>query len=247
MLVDVLLAALALLGAIMIVCGELIGERRKKLRRSIVIGGGFLAAGIAFIATLLQSRYSARIETLTAETRDLVTGGKSFVWVHAQKHPFTSQDEDLFLITAAQGGDDVPAFDVTVEFEKTGQCDGVLSPNPGRGPRDLRRAYFPAVAPQVPTYPIQTFLHPTCDEAFYLANIYTRNRLLHQQTILRKAGEKWEVFSRLTDAETGALLHAFPNSEAISRQKWAANFPSPEGLRKLRESLRAGEVPQPAE
>jgi hypothetical protein len=248
MVLDWTLALLALVGAALALLGQFVPEKRKTLRLLLSGGGGLLAAGVAFFATIQQARYSERIETLTEQTHDLVTGGKSYVWVYAQKYPFTSADKNLFLLAATQGGDLVPAFDVNIEFETTGQCDGVLSTNPGRsGPRDLRRAYFPAVTSKVSMYPIQTFLNPTCDEAFYLATIHTRNRVFTQQTILKKVEGNWKVFVRLIDAETDKLVHAFPSPEAIKAEKWAAPFPSLEDARKLREALRAGRVAEAGE
>lgn len=184
-----------------------------------------------------------RIETLQTETRDLVTGGKSYIWIVAVPYPFTKGDKNLFLLSAAQGGDDVPAFDVNVEFETTGQCDGFQSTSPGRvGPRDLRRAYLPAVTPNVPSYPIQAFLSHTCDEALYVASIRTRNRYLSQQTILKKAESSWKVFTRVVDVETGALVHAHPTLQEVEKQQWAADYPSTEDVRALQKWLRAGEV-----
>lgn len=248
------------------IVGEYLSEKnaRDRRRRRLAVGANFAVALLALSAGGLQlweqaqdkkaaveqeaqrAAYEARIETLQTQTRDLVTGGNSYVWVHAQRYPFTQADKNLFLISAVHGGDVVPAFDVTIEFETTGQCDGVLSPNPGRGPRDLRRVYFPAVTSSMPTYPIQTFLNPSCDEAFYLASIHTRNRFLSQQTLLKNEKGTWTIFSRVVDVETGALVHAYPTLEAVNGQQWASEFPSQKDLRKLRELFRAGEVVKPS-
>lgn len=244
------------------IAAEYLSERKERgsRRRKVVFISNVAVALSTMVAGGLQLReqaqdrkaaleqeaqragYEARIETLQTETRDLVTGGKSYVWIHAAKYPFTKDDKNLFLISAVHAGDRVSAFDVNIEFETTGQCDGFLSPNPGRGPRDLRRVYFPAITSKVPAYPIQSFLNPTCDEAFYVAAIHTRNRFLSQQTILKKTEGSWKVFARVVDVETGVILHAYPTLEAVKRQRWATDFPSGEDIRRLRKSLSAGEV-----
>lgn len=239
---------------------ESAGNRR---RRRMVVGANVAVTICALVAGGLElwgqsqdartaaehatqrAAYEARIETLQTQTRDLVTGGKSYVWVYAQKYPFTHADKNLFLISAVHGGDVVPAFDVTIEFETTGQCDGVLSTNPGRGPRELRRIYFPAITSHLAVYPIQTFLNPTCDDAFYLATIHTRNRLLSQQTLLKNEGSDWIILSRVVDVESGDLVYAYPTLDAVNQQKWATEFPSQKHLRRMRESFRSGEVVNP--
>lgn len=188
-------------------------------------------------STIEQAKYAARIESLSGETRDLVTGGRSYVWLVVA--PVGAQD-GLLPVMAIHGGDEIPAFDVNIRLETTGQCDGVETWTMRKvmmtGINDPRRFYLPAVTPNM-IHPISVRLQPTCNNAYYLAYIYTRNRVLFQQTLLKKVDDSWRFATRLRDLVTGDTLHTAVDRRIAANLTWpkepAANAQLLHALKKL--------------
>jgi hypothetical protein len=194
-------------------------------------------------STIEQAKYAARIESLTGETRDLVTGGKSYVWILLTP---LKNEEGALSMAAIHGGAEIPAFDVNVRFETTGQCDGfetwTMGKVMGTGINNPRRVYLPVATPNM-LHPISVRLQPTCEDAYYFAYIYTRNRVLFQQTLVRKREGTWRVVARLLDLVTGATLHTTPNADIASKEVWPAEPRSNTQLLQVLKRLNEAGVP----
>ncbi len=103
----------------------------------------------------------------------------------------------------------IPAFDVNIFIEPTGKCDEMqrwtMRDVMNTGVNDVRIHYFPAVAPAM-ALSMRVRFEPTCNDAYYLAYIYTRNRVALQQIILSKKDGRWLDGYRVIDVETGNEL-----------------------------------------
>ena len=188
---SLLLPLLILIGALLVLVAEYrLGERPKsrkeKRKRTMILIGSLIVIGAAFFAARDSGIQQGRIETLAMETKALVTGGNSFVWLAAV--PMPAQDE-RFSVFLNHAGDTVPSFDIDIQFQNTGQCDGFPDRTMGNilasGLSNPRNVYIPALSSEsVKFLPIS--LHPTCTDAYYLVLIQTRNRTILQQILLHE-------------------------------------------------------------
>lgn len=235
-------ALIALVSALIVIVAEFIPERRKNWRRTLVVTGGAIGAVFAFLATSEQTKYEAKIETLTTETRDLVTGGDSFAWL-----VFSPAKNDAASVHAriAQGGGKAPAFDVNVWVQRNaGRCDEVepwTQPKVlGTGLNNPRKFYIPAVTPAA-WHPIPVLFQPSCDDAYYLTLIVTRNRTSLQQTMLKKHEGQWRIATRVLDVNTSERLvyHVDPTFGDPKKLVWPSMKAQREALLQQRTELDA--------
>jgi hypothetical protein len=140
------------------------------------------------------------------ETVRQVTGGNSFVVLYLAADP---HEGEFNLIAGHRGETAIPAYDVNIFLEPTGKCDEMQSWTMrdvmATGVNNVRRHYLPAIGPAM-ALSLQVRIKPTCDDSYYLAVTYTRNRVTLQQILLRKTSSGWTQASRVIDPLSGEEL-----------------------------------------
>jgi len=146
------------------------------------------------------------LKTQAQETVRQVTGGNAYVRLILA--PGGRPNE--FMPIVSQGGErSIPAFDVNIAIDETGKCDALqtwtMRDVMATGINSVRRIYFPSVAPAM-ALPLGVLFKPSCDDAYYLVMVYTRNRVTLQQIVLRKSKGTWAQALRVIDPRTNVEL-----------------------------------------
>lgn len=229
------------IGGILILAAEWLDTRKRPslvpefaMPWRVRIFGGVVILIAAFYGAINAGIQQGRVEALTIETRDLLTGGNSSVIIDFITTP---QNRDKIWHFVAQLGDDVPAFDVQIEYTTTGMCDSfgkwtardVLN----TGTNNPRFHYIPAVAPNT-IRPLRGSLEPSCIDSYYQATMNLRNRSLVQQTFIHKdvAREHFRFATRVTDVDTGKIVAERRDPLMPSPLEW----PDLSGMQQVRTS-----------
>lgn len=250
----IVLFVATIVGVLFVVAAEKSEAEGEKIRSVRRTAGTVILAIAGMIGAFLSSNQQGRIETLATDTKALVTGGDSFVWLAASP---LSGDPPLMSLFVLHGGEDVPSFDVDIEFQRTGQCDDfqrhTMRDAMATGQNDPRKAYFPGVAPSgLRMYP--KLITPSCDDAYYLALIQTRNRTLIQQLTLNKQPAQkpsgrnieWQAAVRVVDIDTGEVLKETREMGAGGPIDWPDYSEFTDNIVALRELLEPQEAePEP--
>lgn len=223
---SLLIPSLAFLGALVVLLAEYrFGPNpklpRERRRRQLVLLGSLIVIGTAFFSAWDSGKQQGRIETLATETRALVTGGNSFVWLSVV--PMFIQEEN-FAVLLNHGGDAAPSFDIDIQFQTTGQCDGFPERTMGNilasGLSNPQNMYIPALSSESVRI-LPTTLNPTCDDAYYLVLVQSRNRSTIQQILLNRTAEKtWLVALRVVDINTDEVLKELPAPGSNNNVDW---------------------------
>lgn len=166
-------------GALLVLVGEVIKSDKVQpgatdWPKAMVLAGGILVIIVALLSAMETGKQQGRLETLAGETKDLVTGGDSIVWVRLAER---AGKPNTFRGDLVHTGDVVPAFDIDIEIIETGRCDTLQSWTMGQalisGVGNPRVQFVPAFGPRT-LKTLQANFEPSCDDAYYLICIQSR-------------------------------------------------------------------------
>lgn len=217
-----LVPLLALIAAVVVLCGNQLSRSNDKPKRiwstRLIVGGGLAGILFAFLSGVSASLQQGHLETLATQTQALITGGNSFVWLHPLPNPVRPGTFTAYLV---HDGDNLPTFDVDIEFDTTTKCDKfqtwTLRDVASTGVNNPRDYFVPLFAPDELKW-MPARLEPSCANAYYLAKVRTRSSAVIQQMLFRPDGNNWRISTRVLDIRTGAQLyrHTDPAASAVN-------------------------------
>ncbi len=202
---------LSTLGALLVLTGEVIksdkiAPRATDWSKLMILTGGVMVIIVAFLSAIDAGEQQGRMETLAGATKALVTGGNSMVWIRPIEDP---AKPGSFSADLVHGGDVVPSFDIDIEIVETSLCDGLENWAMGQalasGVGNPRIQFIPAFGPQT-VKSLTGHLEPSCDEAYYLVFIQTRNRATIEQILIKKDKGKWRKALRVQELHVDKTL-----------------------------------------
>lgn len=224
------LSLLTFLGGIMVLGGEVLGWRSinessrwfkvasrvpSSLRhhKTLTVTGGLLVLLCALLGTRQEAAYQAKIETLSEDTRNFLSGGDSFVFIsfhHYDNKSFTGRIEHRGKY---------PVYDVTIRTLDMASSDGIAGWTKARTLRYAPRLSQFAVVTESMRAFLSAPLEPTGPHATYGFLIETRNGSFLQQTRLVKLESTWVQATRVVSHPDQTIIlvqqidPAFPRNQ----------------------------------
>jgi hypothetical protein len=234
---------LSFIGALLALVGEVIKSDKhvpgaRDWPKIMVTVGAGLVILVALLSAFEAGEQQGRLETLAGETKALVTGGNSVVWIHLIENP---RKAGSFQAKLVHRGDVVPAFDIDIEIVETHARDGLGPWTMGQalttGVGNPRIHFIPGFGPEtMKILPIS--FEPSGDEAYYLMIIQMRNRSEIEQILMKKKNGQWHQAIRVQElSEDKTLLDEIDSGFLAAGE--TVNWPDLKAAREVVATLKS--------